>query len=212
MRIKAASRLTAMYIRRGDNYPGGAQENSKLLKCDTAYSRILTNYGDMVFLETSDHEYDCQVFLLCKIGCAFSDFKAHWEESDRHNYHDSLKCCGAIDVIGHIQLDREEKPQMIGSLFINKKYRNRGFGRGLYIAAHQFTAGGIKSSNDLGTMSFATWLSLYRDYPKIQFYVGSKLISRNDLIIKGTDIRWVSSKGLVNLTSSKNPEFTFVWR
>jgi hypothetical protein len=109
-------------------------------------------------------------------------------------------------LLGYICVDHKDL-DTVDRVWLTRSMRGKGYGQGMYRLAHQFSARGIRSSTDLGTMSLATLIRLYRNENDVRLMYEGREVPRNEVKINGANILFGES----NLCSPKSGDFQFVW-
>lgn len=193
MKINAAQRLRAMPITKGDNYEEGQDVANSLLNSRCSEWEILKTGNQIVVEQTSEN--------LRRFAYATGDVKTLPKSG-------TLAGAGITSIDAFITI--VTRGESVSAVWVASKMRSKGLGKSLYELAHTHSKKGLTSSDDLGTMSLALWLSLYQKHPSIKIRIdGIKSVDRSRVHIKGLDIN-VDGEDEA-LTNPDGPDFTFWW-
>lgn len=194
MKIEAGNRLKAMSITKGDNYEEGQSVADSLLNSKCSEWKILKTGSQVVAQRTEDKT----VSFAYMTGVGLKTLPKSG----------TLKEAGITSVDAFIRILL--RGESISTVWVSSKMRSKGYGKSLYELAHSHSKRGLTSSQDLGTMSLALWLSLYRKYPSIKIRIGGiRAVDRSRVHIKDLHIE-VDGEDAA-LTDPDGPDFTFWW-
>lgn len=182
-----------MSIMPGDNYEGGIHAVDALLKSPCSEWKLL-NAGNPAVAErvtSKEHSYAYLSGGITSIPRS-----------------GTLKDAGVTSVDAVITVIT--KSETVSTVWVASKLRGKGYGKALYELAHARARTHLMSSDDLGTMSLAVWLSLYAKHPSILIRLdGIRKVPRSRVKIKNLTIEVEGEE--YPLTDSNGPDFKFWW-
>ena len=192
MKIEAFTRLRAMSITKGNNYPDVEKDIENILYEEASRFKILNFHKKQILLSVKFHG---TIYLLATMDAGIEEFR----EDRKTGY--LTDCAKSVDAFIHLNAKG-----VVEGIWVAKKIRGKGYGKVLYRVAHENSTAGISSSRDLSESSLATWLSLYKE-ENINLIWNKRKINRKDVVIKGLSLK-VRGK---ELTAPNEPAFYFVW-
>jgi len=193
-----------MAITEGDNFGRGPEVARDLLHdTDASAFKVLNHHGTGVLLMYNQTWK--RTFVVAECLVKGSELKLDGEL-------DSLHSAGVAQILGFIKALKQNPRDVVESIWTNPTVRGQGYGKALYVTVHQYSKNGIESSDDLGTFSYYTWLSLYKSTPKIYIEVSGNIkTKRNEIEQRGDDLIYKHPQGDINLTAGPKPLFRFIW-
>lgn len=199
----AYHRLEAMRITKGDNFRQGARDAELYLtNIPCADFELLQKHENHLLLLSKLS--GASVYLLVRCDLKRTDDVLSELKKGSH----SLKAVGVQAVEAFIELFGP----VVNTVWVAKSLQGRGYGKALYKTAYNYSMKGIESSQALGTMSLAVWISLMKENKSIYLDVGrfgkAKL---TDLVIYPDDLEIIWRDKDLILTSDRGPDFSFRW-
>jgi GNAT superfamily N-acetyltransferase len=203
-RIEAFQRIQAMPIIQGDNYTLGQEDAEKYVEKYKVGNLKLINSSksDNLALFMTPIKAKSYTFMLVELlpGKLKSLTDGELKLSDI-----TKKPVATIDL----QRNFSGNLDSVHSVWVDKEYRNRGFGKTLYAIAHHYAKKSLGSSSNLGSLSLAVWLSLYKQNHEIYIEYKGHTCDRKDIKIDGMKI--FDTRQKIELTAPKSDVFLFIW-
>lgn len=206
IKVEATYRLTAMPVHQGDNFSSGKQLAYNMLKEDAMDFVQLARKGSFSLLK---------VVFSTWITYLVVELSSKFQPQPDQKLREFVK-----SIVGFMEVrskgSKFKNADKVLSIWVDPSYRG-GFGKALYMTAYKYSANGIVSSDDLGTLSLAAWLSLYKQFKKIQLVIEpyqSEFVYANRKLLKieGLNMTYPLDGEELSLVTHKDlPIFYFVW-
>lgn len=189
---EAATRLSSMTIKQGDNFADSKKMVKDIMERNLSEFKVLDTESYTVLTRNQG----------MSVWYVLVDLKSSAPDKP-------LKKLGSL--IGFMGVLRFPTGDEVYSVFVDPAYQGKGIGKQIYEIAHKNCKKYLASSEDMGTMSFGLWLSLYKKYEKIQFVVNQKKIPRKEISVDGLNVTWINKGKKINLVGDELPKFNLRW-
>jgi hypothetical protein len=207
IRIEAAQRLLeSMPITEGNNNARAERVAKRMLRKGADYNlRVISSHEQLIFMVD-----DKGIYSLATINKPIDVVKKNISPSSEYR----LSEAGVKKVVGLVDTQYQGNITHIESTWLSPEMRGKGFGKGLYTAVYLHSKHGIISSYDLGTMSLAVWVSLYKQHKDIKIIIEEEtILSRDECIVEDIrNIYYLENGDKKSLIGGNTPVIQFIWK